>query len=284
MPINFACPHCGKQTIVADEYVGQTGPCSSCGQEVTVPKAAPVHVAQANPAAKSGTAIAIVLGGVLAFGVVIVLILLALLLPAVQAARTAARRASSQNNLKQIALAMHNYHDSYNSLPPAYIPDEDGKPMTSWRTLVLPFLESQAIHANYDFGKPWDDPVNAAVRLSAIPTYISPNGMNTIPNETNYVVITGANTLFDGEKAARFADVTDGTSNTLMLIEIQNSQIEWSEPRDLDIKELDAAIKDGRVVINGLLQVSRADGSVISVVPSTNEDLLKSMVIINDNK
>ena len=71
--------------------------------------------------------------------------MVALLLPAVQAAREAARRAQSSNNLKQIGLAMHNYHDTYGTFPPAVVTDASGKPLYSGRVLLLPFMEQAAL-------------------------------------------------------------------------------------------------------------------------------------------
>ena len=70
--------------------------------------------------------------------------MVALLLPAVQAAREAARRAQCTNNLKQIGLAMHNYHSAYNHFPAAAITDDDGKPLLSWRVAILPYIEQAA--------------------------------------------------------------------------------------------------------------------------------------------
>ncbi|MFN0054259.1 MAG: DUF1559 domain-containing protein, partial [Planctomycetales bacterium] len=81
-------------------------------------------------------AVLLVCGGILA----------ALLLPAVQQAREAARRTQCKNNLHQIGLALHNYHDAFNSFPPAYIPDASGRPMHSWRVLILPFLDQAPLY------------------------------------------------------------------------------------------------------------------------------------------
>lgn len=75
-------------------------------------------------------------------------------------AREAARRAQCSNNLKQIAFSLHSYHDRYGCFPPAYIADEEGKPMHSWRVLILPFIEEQALYDRYAFTEPWDGPSN----------------------------------------------------------------------------------------------------------------------------
>src|SRR5436190_7601184 len=83
-------------------------------------------------------------------------LLVALLLPAMRfGTREAARRMQCSNHLKQIGLALQNYHDEYKSLPPAYIADTEGKPMHSWRVLILPFMEQKPLYDKYDFNEPW---------------------------------------------------------------------------------------------------------------------------------
>src|SRR6476469_182788 len=87
--------------------------------------------------------------------IAIIGVLVALLLPAVQAAREAARRMQCSNHLKQIGLALQNYHDTFGSLPPAYLADSQGKPIHSWRVLILPFLENTTLYDRYSFDEPW---------------------------------------------------------------------------------------------------------------------------------
>src|SRR5205085_3518110 len=104
--------------------------------------------AYAEPPAKSGGGMALVVFGVVGALVVLLAcggILLALLLPAVQAAREAARRMQSANHLKTLALAMQNYHDQYGALPPAVVRDKGGTPLYSGRVLLLPYLECQGL-------------------------------------------------------------------------------------------------------------------------------------------
>ena len=90
-----------------------------------------------------------------------IVLLIALLLPAVRTAGPAARRAQCTNNLKQIALALHNYEQEHKALPPAYTVDATGRPLHSWRTLILPYLEQESLYRSIDLSKPWDDRSNA---------------------------------------------------------------------------------------------------------------------------
>ncbi len=246
MPISFTCPHCGKQTNVADQYAGQSGPCAGCGQTITVPgplAAATLAPAYAPPAKSSGGGVTIwVVIGACFFGMLVCGgILVALLLPAIQAAREAARRAQCTNNLKQIALAFHNYHDTYGTFPPAYIPDENGQPKHSWRVLILPFLEGQQIYNQYKFDEPWNSPNNLAVTNQPMPVYSCPSSPTGTPGstQTSYMVITGLGTVFDAGKACKLSEIIDGTSNTLMVVEVAGSGVNWAEPKDLDAQQTD---------------------------------------------
>ena len=81
-----------------------------------------------------------------------------------------ALRAQCANNLKQIAMALHNYAADYQALPPAFVADATGKPMHSWRVLILPYLEQQALYAQYNLSEPWDGPNNIQL-LDKVPSY-----------------------------------------------------------------------------------------------------------------
>ncbi|MFZ1936339.1 MAG: DUF1559 domain-containing protein [Thermoguttaceae bacterium] len=143
MSINFTCPYCGATTEAADEYAGRTGPCARCGKTITIPLPggmSPPTDADRPPRRGLGAGWIALIVAVAAVPVVLVCggILLALLLPGVQSVREVARRTQCENNLKQIAVAMLSYENRYGCFPPAYIPDKNGKPMHSWRVLILP--------------------------------------------------------------------------------------------------------------------------------------------------
>ena len=89
--------------------------------------------------------------------------------------RGSAARSQCINNLKQIGLAMHNYHDQHKSFPPAYTVDKAGKPLLSWRVLILPYLEQNALYKEFHLDEPWDSPHNRTLIDRMPPTYRCPS-------------------------------------------------------------------------------------------------------------
>ena len=293
MAIPFICPHCGAKTQVADQYAGQSGPCGSCGQVIHVPafaasgppagKFAPPYPP---PAQSSNIAVILALVLIPVALLLIVGVLVALLLPAVQAAREAARRSNCSNNLKQIALAMHNYHDTYNSLPPAYTVNAEGKPMHSWRVLLLPYLEQASLYSRFDLNMPWNAPQNmyAAQQMPAV--FACPSSSHAQNSQrTSYQVITGEEMMFNGSTPTRFADITDGLSNTLMVVEVEDSAVMWNEPVDLDGATIQNTIARGPGQINsrhpGGAQVALGDGSVRFLSSSIAPEILRALMTRN---
>jgi prepilin-type processing-associated H-X9-DG protein len=283
MPIDFRCPYCQIHTVVADEFAGKSGPCAHCGQTITVPQAGmttpPLQPAPAGGGSSTARILLIVAGvavlGLLACGGV----MFALLAPAVNSARGAAQRTQCSNNLKQIGLAMHNYNDANGSLPPAYQTDGNGKPMHSWRVLIAPYLNAASI---YDMNQAWDSPVNASAKSTMPQVYNCPSD----PNQgqfTDYVVVTGPETIFDGDKGTKFSGITDGLSNTIMVVEATGANIGWTEPRDLDFGQMSLAIgsQPGNCVHSlhtGGANVLMADGSVRFLKTDLDPQMLRGLL------
>ena len=289
MPIQFTCPHCGTQTNVAEEYAGQSGPCAQCGKTITIlPAGAPPGYAPPPRSSSGGPALVIVavVGGMILLAAVIG-VLIALLLPATNAAREAARRVACINNLKQIGLAMHNYHDTYKCFPPAYIADENGGPMHSWRVLLLPFMEQQALYEQYNFKEPWDGPNNSRL-VGMIDTvfYRCPSeDLTQGRSETSYVMIVGPGTISDGPTPTQMGQIADGVSNTIMLVEVTGSGIRWAEPRDLKLEEITLAVNEGAGngiggKHPGVAHVLFCDGRVDILAKPIGPDRLRGMTTI----
>ena len=236
------------------------------------------------PPRGSGTAPALLIGlGCLAVGLFLVVpILIALLLPAVQAAREAARRNVCNNNLKQIGLALQNYADINNALPPAYVADENGRPMHSWRVLILPYMEQKALYDRYNFDEPWDGPNNSQLADLMPSTYRCPSDSGASPPSTltSYAAITGQGTLFDGDTPSSFAMIQDGTSNTIAVAEASQAGIHWMEPRDLDIAQMTFQINGSPTDIHsehpGVAMAVFADGHTTTLSTSVSAEMLRA--------
>lgn len=206
-------------------------------------------------------------------------ILVALLLPAVQQARTAARRAQSMNTMRQIGIALHNYHDTYKSFPPAMITEEDGQPRTSWRASLLPFMADNYAD-DYDYHVAWDAPQNQAAAQRYRDVYASPN----IDQEgyTPYVAVVGPDTIITSELGLQMRDVTDGLSNTLVIIEDTKRPVPWSSPNDISPEELFKRYEREDFDAPAIL-VLMADGSV-HMVSFGNTEELDAMIHRDDGK
>jgi len=168
---------------------------------------------------------------------------------AVSGAREAACRARCTGNFAQLALALRNYYSDYHCLPPAYIADANGKPMHSWRVLILPYLDEKVLFDQYDFSEPWNGPNNIKLRdrmpaVFGCPSWHDPDNAPTVL--TSYVAIRGPGTMFPGSTSTKFDDVTDGPSNTLMIVEVANVAIPWTAPLDLDVRTMSFRINDPR--------------------------------------
>lgn len=264
IPDNVAnCPHCG---ISIHEY-GTPGGGSGGGRKMS-----------------TVLIVVLVVGGLFAL-LMCAAVPIALLLPAVQQAREAARRSQCKNNLKQIGLALHNYADAYGAFPPAFIADENGKPMHSWRVLILPYLDQAPLYGQYSFSEPWDGPNNSRL-LSQMPmTYACPSNP-TVGTNTAYMGAFGDHCIFRGRQPVGFKDITDGASNTLLVGETAEAGIPWMKPVDVDVT-LHPSIgdKDGFSSHHtGGAQFLMADGAVHFISQSIAAQTLQALFTRDGNE
>ena len=155
----------------------------------------------------------------------------------------AARSAQCINNLKQIGLALLNYESRYGCFPPAYVADAKGKPLYSWRVLLMAQQDRTdgwfggRLAGGFHFDEPWDSPNNRKLHQLQ-PNYVlhcPSHPAGTGSTDTHYVAVLGPGTVFPSDGTSRrIADVTDGPGNTLIVVEVGDAGIHWMEPKELD--------------------------------------------------
>jgi hypothetical protein len=202
-------------------------------------------------------------------------IAMALLLPAVQAARGAANNTVSSNNLKQIGLAIHNYHDVHRQFP-TDITDEQGTRLLSWRVRLLPFLEAGPLYEQFRQNEPWDSKHNMQL-LAQMPEALK-NPLVPDPTSTVYLAPRGEGTFWeDGKTKMSFAQILDGTSNTIMAVEANaDKAVPWTKPADLDVDFRNPMADLGVLRPGGFLALF-GDGSVQTISKETPADVLRAL-------
>ena len=203
----------------------------------------------------------------------------AALLDAVQKVREASARIQSANNLKQLALAMHNYHDATGHFPPAAVYDKNGKPLLSWRVLLLPYLDQNTLYQQFKLDEPWDSDNNKKLLEKMPAVFAAPMDEQALKNhETHYQGFVGKGSIFDGKKGVSLTDITDGTSNTIMFAEAGKA-VPWTKPDDLAF-EGKLLPKVGGLFPN-IFQAAMCDGSVRGIPMSIKEETLRAAITRN---
>jgi hypothetical protein len=185
--------------------------------------------------------------------------------------------ARTRQDLRRLALAFHNYHDTYNRFPTTASYGSNGKPLLSWRVHLLPYLGQVELHRQFRLDEPWDSDHNKELIARMPETFGVFGGAKDQQDKTRYQVPVGDSTLFTGSKPKRMADLEDGTSNTILIVETASDKaVIWTKPDDLafDI----TAPKSGLAgVKDGWLHVAMADGSVRSFPVSIAPKLLSAL-------
>ena len=146
------------------------------------------------------------------------------------------RRHVSINNLKQLALAMHNYADVNKHFPPAGNVDDKGNKLLSWRVHVLPFLEQNNLYKQFHLDEPWDSEHNRQLIDKMPALFASPGSGLHKKQMANYLVPVGESLAFTGGEGIPIKEFTDGTSNIIMIVEVDPSHaVIWTKPDDLQV-------------------------------------------------
>lgn len=208
----------------------------------------------------------------------------ALLKPVVQSVlkpQAAAARSRSANNLKQIALAMHNYASTYGVFPAAAIVDKKGKPLLSWRVAILPYIEQNNLYKQFKLDEPWDSDHNKKLAETRVAVYTLPYGTPK-GSETHYRVFVGGGAAFDMVQGTKIAQFTDGTSNTMLVFESAEGT-PWTKPDEVEFNPKQDVMKYFRFE-TGVCNVAMADGSVRALAKSIDEKVLKLIIQRDDGQ
>jgi prepilin-type processing-associated H-X9-DG protein len=222
--------------------------------------------------------------------IVVLVFLASLLFPGVGGGPIS-RRSSCKNNLRQISLALLNYHDEFSCFPPAGIADKTGRPLHSWRVLILPYLDRADLYNAYRFDEPWDGPNN--IRLGRyIPSVYKCPSETDVQNPddpcTSYVAVVGPRSMWPEKETVRLADAADGSSRTLHVAEVRESGIHWMEPRDLHVVQMSQAINaaSGQGISSRHKEGANSmfvDGSVHWLPDNVATDTLRQLIDRDDD-
>lgn len=195
--------------------------------------------------------------------------------------QTAAARSRSANNLKQIGLALHNYHDTYGVLPAAAIVDKKGKPLLSWRVAILPFIEQDNLYKQFKLDEPWDSEHNKALAETVVKVFQLPYG-DSKPGITHYRAFVGNGAAFDPIQGLKFNQFTDGTSNTLFVVEAAEG-VPWTKPDNIEFDPKKPMLKHLRFE-KTVCQVLMCDGSVRALPNTLKDEVLKLLIQRDDGQ
>jgi uncharacterized protein (TIGR03067 family) len=190
----------------------------------------------------------------------------------------------SMNNLRQIGLAMHSYHDVHLKMPGAAIYSKDGKPLLSWRVALLPYLEQDGLYRQFKLDEPWDSEHNKKL-IAQMPAVFTPHiGAARKTTLTPYRVFTGKSTPFEGfGKDIKLDDFADGTSNTVLVVEAAE-QVPWTKPDDLPFDAKKPLPKLGGRPFMDRFHVLMGDGTVQSVSAEFDADIFRALITPNGNE
>jgi prepilin-type processing-associated H-X9-DG protein len=214
--------------------------------------------------------------------VAVIGVVIALLLPSIRTSREAARRNSCLNNAKQIGLGLLNYNSANGEFPRAYTVDADGTRLHSWRTLILPFLETIDLRLpTNNLDKPWDDPANAKLLNAAWPFPQCPS-VPALGNRTTYLAIVTPTSFLQPTTPRKLAEVKDPRESTLVFVDADEKHaVPWMALIDADENlALSIVDPDWQGQHGNLAIYSFADGHTKSLHAGISPDVMRALITI----
>jgi len=200
---------------------------------------------------------------------------------ATNAAMESTYRNHRMQQFKQMAIAMHVYADKYKHLPPPAIRDKDGNPLLSWRVAILPFVEENNLYKQFHLDEPWDSPHNRAL-IKGMPAIFADPDTKTkteVGNgKTSFLVPVATGTVFDTKEGLPFREIKDGTSKTIMIVEVAPDwAVEWTKPADWDV-DLDHPNRGVERSDCDIFAAAYCDGSVRILRTDVKPDVLRALL------
>ena len=177
------------------------------------------------------------------------------------------------NNLKQIALAWHNYEAANGHLPSNQT-DKKGKALLSWRVQILPYIEEDALYKQFKMDEPWDSENNKKL-IDQMPKLFAPVRGKADAGMTFYQSFTGKNALLKPGQKATFATIPDGTSNTFLAAEAAKPVV-WTKPDDLEYDGKELPKLGG--MFDGKFHAAFCDGHVVRFRKGVDADILRILI------
>jgi hypothetical protein len=197
-----------------------------------------------------------------------------------KAVRSSLWRTTRRDHLQFMALAMHNYYDVHRRFPAQANYDKNGRPLLSWRVHILPFIEEGKLYKEFHLDEAWDSEHNQKL-IERIPhIYRSPELSFQDYGKTTFLGVAGKHAFFQGTEGITIRQITDGTVNTLMVVEAPPSQaVVWTKPDDFDVDpgHLHERLFQGRDSFGAAM----CDGSAYVIGKATTEDTLRAHYTIN---
>jgi len=202
------------------------------------------------------------------------------LLPLNRWSPAVAHRTQCLNNMKNIAVALQTYHTEYDAFPPAMTVDAEGRPLHSWRSLILPYLDAQRQYDSIDWSKPWDDPAHSEA-FRQMPVVFRCPSTDVPDSYTKYCAIVGEDRFLHPTRPRTYDEITDGASSTLMLLEVSPAEaVPWMAPQDTDDHFLLTFGPETEFAHRGVTIVALADGSVQTLAIQISESDRRALLTI----
>ena len=195
---------------------------------------------------------------------------------------------TTHQNLRVLAVALNHYHDDFGCYPPTWVSDENRRPLYSWRVLLLPYLDNKLVYEQFHLDEPWDSPHNKKLSKTYFPMF--QNRRNKLGSATtNYVAIVGGIGPWRGSESVSKSDFASMPASTIWLAEQNVKQINWAEPRDLNMTKMPLRINDRSGdgisgISDGGANVLLIDGKVIFLTDEMSEKQLANMLGVELDK